>query len=191
MRFAPCAEGFVDAILFESGLVFAVATSFFAGDPPKSGPPVGEPPAAFQVWDVTGPNAGRSLCYRCEYGAEPVVCVLTRNMDAPVTKLVEKIDAKIAQNSVLKSYMVLLAANDSTNEQLLKTSAKTRDITHVPLTILGKTEGPQGYEIASDAEITVVLWGGGQVRAVHAFAPGDLTDEKIKTVMEDLPKILR
>lgn len=31
---------------------------------PKSGLPVGEFTSAFNVLDVTGPNKGRSLCYR-------------------------------------------------------------------------------------------------------------------------------
>lgn len=31
---------------------------------PKSGPGVGDKAAAFNVRDITGPNAGKTLCYR-------------------------------------------------------------------------------------------------------------------------------
>ena len=172
-------------------LAAVIPTTLLGGDLAESGPMIGAPPEAFQVWDVTGPNAGRSLCYRCDYGAEPVVCVFTRNINASVTKLAEQIDADIAKNSVLKSYLVWLAPNTDGNEAVLKNAARTHAIKNVPLTILGNTEGPKGYRIDPDAEVTVVFWKGGEVRKVHAFAQGDLSDETIKKIIEDLPKILR
>ncbi len=36
----------------------------FAGDAVKSGLKVGEPVNPFQVEDITGPNKGKTLCYR-------------------------------------------------------------------------------------------------------------------------------
>lgn len=45
-----------------ASLVMAGAS--YAGDLVKSGPSVGESASPFDVEDVTGPNKGRSLCYR-------------------------------------------------------------------------------------------------------------------------------
>lgn len=36
----------------------------YAGDPVKSGQKAGEPVSPFDVEDVTGPNKGKTLCYR-------------------------------------------------------------------------------------------------------------------------------
>jgi hypothetical protein len=36
----------------------------FAGDAVKSGPKVGESVGPFDVDDITGPNKGKTLCYR-------------------------------------------------------------------------------------------------------------------------------
>ena len=35
-----------------------------AGEPVKSGQAVGDPVSPFDVQDITGPNKGRTLCYR-------------------------------------------------------------------------------------------------------------------------------
>ena len=43
--------------------IVLVGTSF-AGDATKPGLKVGESTAAFDVDDITGPNKGRTLCYR-------------------------------------------------------------------------------------------------------------------------------
>ena len=43
----------------------------------ESGLEEGASPAAFNVKDITGPSAGKSLCYRCQYGAMAVAVVFT------------------------------------------------------------------------------------------------------------------
>lgn len=44
--------------------LLAVASVAWAADKVKSGLQVGESPGAFSVKDCTGPNDGRTLCYR-------------------------------------------------------------------------------------------------------------------------------
>ena len=65
----------------------------------KSGLQVDEYPPAFYVTDITGPAASTKLCYRCQYGARPVVSVFVRSMDENTTKLVKELDAVVAKNS--------------------------------------------------------------------------------------------
>lgn len=43
--------------------IVMVGTSY-AGEPVKSGQPIGDPVSPFDVLDVTGPNKGKTLCYR-------------------------------------------------------------------------------------------------------------------------------
>src|SRR5579872_2595838 len=58
--------------------LLAVAGVALAADELKSGLPVGESVPPFNVRDITGPNEGKTLCYRCAYGATPVVTIFTR-----------------------------------------------------------------------------------------------------------------
>lgn len=56
-------------IWFAAGLLAGVASIVtvgvsLAGEPVKSGQATGEVVGAFDVHDVTGPNKGKTLCYR-------------------------------------------------------------------------------------------------------------------------------
>jgi len=50
--------------------------------------------------------------------------------------------------------------------------------------------GPEGYNVARDADVTVVLYRERTVKANHAIKKGELKDTGIKAVVADLPKIL-
>ncbi len=62
--------------------LLASALTLFAGgaDGPRleSGLRVGEIANMFSVQAITGPYRGKTLCYRCELGNSPVVCVFAR-----------------------------------------------------------------------------------------------------------------
>ena len=44
--------------------------------------------------------------------------------------------------------------------------------------------GPPEFKISPDADVTVVCYKGGQVKANHAFAKGGLSDDKIDALVE-------
>lgn len=50
--------------LASATLVCATFGAAWAADAPKSGLQVGDSTGAFNVRDITGPNKGRTLCYR-------------------------------------------------------------------------------------------------------------------------------
>jgi hypothetical protein len=50
--------------------------------------------------------------------------------------------------------------------------------------------GPSDYEIAKEADVTVILYNKRKVEANFAFKKGDLTARKIDQILADLPKIL-
>ena len=69
----------------------------------KSGLEVGDSVNPFYVQDVTGPSAGKDpLCYRCQYGARPVVAVFTRKVDDKVAALVKEVDSKVLERGQLR-----------------------------------------------------------------------------------------
>ena len=160
-----------------------------AGDAVRSGPPPGEQVGAFQVNDITGPNRGRPLCYRCRYGPDPVICVFARKTTESLANLVKQIDEKISKNFLLKSFVVLIPKKGENLADDLKKLARDAGIRFVPLTIAESPNGPPDYDLAPDGDFTVLMWKEGKVRVNHGFK-GELTDKDIAAILADIPKVL-
>lgn len=166
-----------------TGVAFAV----------KSGLESGESPAAFNVKDITGPSKGKSLCYRCQYGAKPVAAVFTREITPEVTALIQEIDKQVGanKNKDMKAFVVLLTDDaDAAAKQLEKVAADA-GVKNVPLTVFDGTAGPESYKIAKDAGVTVLMWNKSRVQVNHAFEAGKLTKDDVSKVAADTSKILQ
>jgi hypothetical protein len=107
-----------------------------------------------------------------------------------LTSLVKSLDSQIAKNAALKSFVVILNDEDETANGL-KALAKKAGITNVPLTMWPTPHGPVPYQIHKDADITVLMWCGSQVKVSHAYKKGDMTEADIKRMVAELPKILQ
>ena len=168
-----------------SGLVLSAAEL-------KSGLEPGDAPAAFTVHDVTGPSKGRSLCYRCQYGNRPVVSIFAREIDGEVADLIKQVDATVGQNKEqqMKAFVVLLTDDRTAAEQKLAAVAKQNNIAHVPLTIFENAQGPDAYQISSNADVSVMMWVDSGVKVNHAFAKGALNKQAVKSIVADTSKIL-
>ena len=118
-----------------------------------------------------------------------MVCVFARKTSEPLTSLVKQVDEKISQNGKLKSFVVILTNQGDKSADDLRKMAKDAGVKHVPLTLHQNLDGPGDYEIARDADVTVLMWKGHKVKANHAFK-GDLADKDIEAVVGDIPKIL-
>ena len=119
-----------------------------------------------------------------------MVCVFARKTSEPLASLVKKIDEKIGENKKLKAFVVVLTERtDKTAAGEIKKLAEDAGIKNVPLTLHQDPVGPADYEIAKDADITVLMWKGAKVRANHAYK-GELTDEEIDAILADVPKVL-
>ncbi len=158
----------------------------------KSGLQVGEYPGAFNVSDVTGPQAGEKLCYRCKYGNRPVVSIFTRKMDANVARLIKEIDGVVGKNddNKMAAFVVLLTDTPDSVEADLKKAAEANKISHTPLTVFENSVGPAQYKIDKDAEVTVMMWVESDVKVNHALTAKDLSEETIGKVVADTKKIL-
>lgn len=173
------------AVLVVAGMVVAAEV--------ESGLKVGEPVGAYNVKDITGPNAGKSLCYRCNYGNRPVINVFTRTTGDDLVKLVKEVDSLVAKNQDKKmaAFVTVLAEDADKVAPKLEEMAKKNGIKNVPLTIFDGEAGPEDYKISDKADVTVMLWNKGEVKAKVAVAKGTKVDEKtIKTVVADSEKIL-
>lgn len=173
------------AVLMVAGIVIAADV--------ESGLKVGDQVGAYNVKDITGPNAGKSLCYRCNYGARPVINVFTRTVNDDLAKLVKEVDKLVADNKDKKmaAFVTVLAEDADEIAPKLEAMAKKNGIKNVPLTIFDGEAGPEDYKISDKADVTVLLWNKHEVKANVSVAKGGKLDDKtIKAVVAGSEKIL-
>jgi hypothetical protein len=178
---ALCALG-----LLLSGTQAAQAADLKSGLQPDDYPP------AFNVKDITGAAASTKLCYRCQYGARPVVSLFVRKMDEKTTKLVKELDAVVGKNSANKmaAFVTVLTDDPDAQEAPLKKIADDQKIAHTPLTVFDNSVGPPKYNIHPKAAVTVMMWVDSNVKVNYALEDGKLTDELIAQIVKDTAKIL-
>ncbi len=157
-----------------------------------SGQQVGESVGAMTVTKVTGnpldgvPD-GKTLCYRCKMGSRPVVMVFARTADTGLAKLLKKLDEEIEehQSAKLTGFVNMLGTDAETLKRDTAEFVKLHGIERIAFVVPEESaNGPTDYKIAPDADLTVVCFKGGKVQANHAFAKGQLTDEKIDAIVE-------
>lgn len=156
-----------------------------------SGPQVGERvPGPFEPLNCTGERAGTKYCLYCKNGSNPVAMIFARDNSPQLARLIKKIDDATARNQDLAMGSFVVFLNDSEKlESELKDLAKKEKFQHCVLSI-DAPAGPSSYKVARDADVTVVLYTKGVVKANHAFKKGELKDGAIDAVVADLGKIL-
>ena len=158
----------------------------------KSGLAPGDYPEAFNVKDVTGPEKGTSLCYRCRYGGRPVVSIFAREVDENLVDLIKQIDKQIADNKEqqMSAFVVLLTEDPDAIEPKLEEVAKKNKIKNVPLTVFDGPAGPSSYKISEKADVTVMMWVKSEVKATHGI-DGKLDKKQVEKIVADTQKILK
>ena len=115
---------------------------------------------------------------------------MARQTTGPLTSLVKSLDAEIAKHKALKSFLVVLTDDSEKTAATLKAMAADANIKNVPLTLVAEPGGPPDYEIAKDADVTVMMWARHTVKVNHAYKKGELTEAEVAKIVADLPKIL-
>jgi hypothetical protein len=159
--------------------------------PVLSGPQVGEKvPGPFQPLNVNGPNAGKRSCLYCKFGMHPVVMVFAREVTPSLILLMKQVDAITAAHGDvgMSSCVVVCTDTDGVVPQL-EALAKQQNLNHLILAAF-HADGPKPYQIAPTAEVTVLLYTKGVVKANYAFKKGEMTPVDVQRILADLPKIL-
>ncbi len=156
----------------------------------KSGPQVGKSPGPFSPLHCNGAGEGNKACLVCSNGSNPVAMVFARNVDENLTKLIKKIDETTQKNSAasMGSFVVFLNDEEGLDKKLSEL-AKKEGIKETILSIEAPA-GPKGYEIAKEADVTVVLYTNRKVKTNLAFKKGELKESDIEKVVEGLKGIL-
>ena len=173
-------------------LCLILGAALGADAPLRSGLQPGERiETVFEPLNVNGEHAGELHCLVCENGLNPVAMIFARQVSQPLVRLIAKLDAAAAKNrqGEMGCFVVFLGEQEKLEAQV-KAVAKEQKLKHVILSIDAPT-GPEGFNVAQDADVTVVLYREHAVHANHAFKAGGLTDKTAEAVLADLPKILK
>jgi hypothetical protein len=169
----------------------ALVGSALAAEKIASGPQVGKNiPGPFHPLNITGKAAGEKNCLVCQNGDNPVAMVFARETSPGLTKLMKKIDEATGKNSTanMGSFVVFLNDKEGLDKELLK-MAREAGLKHLILSI-DNPAGPKDYQVAKDADVTVVLYTQRNVKANHAFKKGELKDADIDAIVADVAKIV-
>ncbi len=169
-----------------------LAASAQTGTPVKSGPQTGQDvPGPFHPFNVTGASAGKKACLYCSNGGNPVAVVFAREATPAVAKLLKQLDDATAKNAKAEmgSYAVFCSDKDGLDKTLTKLAADQK-LSKLVLSI-DNPAGPKSYNIAKDADVTVLLYTSFEVKANHAFRAGQLNDAAIAKVVADVAKIVK
>ncbi|HTN04205.1 hypothetical protein [Planctellipticum variicoloris] len=167
------------AVVMTAGLAVSAGEVTSGLDKGASVPP-------FYVYDVTGPQKGSELCYRCRYGNQPVVSIFAKEMNDEVAALAKELDGVVAKHrdERMAGFVVLMSDKPEAARTTLADAAKKNKIEQLPLTTFDGTAGPDGYKINPKADVTVMMWVEGKVTSSHAFNKGELTKDAISKVVK-------
>jgi hypothetical protein len=107
-----------------------------------------------------------------------------------LTSLVKKIDEATAKNKKkeMGSFVIFLDKSDE-NEKKVKAFGDKVGVKETVLA-LDNPAGPKGYNIAKEANVTVLLYVDRKVMANFVFEKGKLTAAEVDKIMKEGPKIL-
>jgi len=117
--------------------------------------------------------------------------IFAREISDDLTSLVKKLDTCTGKHKDAKmgSFVVFVGADEEV-EKKVKELADKEELKHVVLSTDSAESGPAKYEVAKDADITVVLYTKQEVKSNYAFKKGGLKKEAIDKIIEDVKKIL-
>jgi hypothetical protein len=116
--------------------------------------------------------------------------VFARQTSDPLTSLVKKLDEATVKHKDKKlgSFVVFLSDDAGMAEKLIALAAKEK--IEQTIIALGEAAGPEGYDVAAEADVTVVLYVGRVVKANYAFKKGKMTADEVTRIIGDLSKIV-
>src|SRR5262249_54886500 len=123
---------------------------------------------SFYVRAVTGPLAGKSVCYVCRNGDRPVVMVFLRELGPEVPRLLKQLDTVVNQNraSGLRCFVVLMSSKQREDAARLQTLAFDEKL-DLPLTLASEALiGTNTRHLEPKSMMTAVLYQDHKVKQV-------------------------
>ncbi|MBC18679.1 MAG: hypothetical protein CMJ74_00275 [Planctomycetaceae bacterium] len=185
---------FVFALFLVTGLIAGMVVA----EEIKSGLQEGDYVPAFHVTKAGGAQDdgkpdGWTGCYRCYLGNKPVVMVFARSTDENLAKLVQEIDETVAANSDKKmaSFVNIIGKDADKAAKSAKAFAKKHEFKNVAICVAKDLpNGPEGFAISPDADVTVMTYVNGKVKDNQSFGQGKVDGKGIASVVAGTKKIL-
>ena len=108
-----------------------------------------------------------------------------------MASLVKQLDQLIAdkKDQKLAAFVCFLAPEQVVAEEAARLFGEQHSIKNVPLVVpVEHKDGPTGFSISADADVTVMCYEASKVTANHAFATGKLDAKGIAAVLADAVK---
>jgi hypothetical protein len=118
--------------------------------------------------------------------------IFAREINDGLTSLVKKLDADVAANRKEKkmaAFVVFLMEGEDKAEENIKKWQADNGIKNVSLAI-DNPAGPRGYNIAKEADFTVVYYNKRKIEVNHAFKKSDFDVKTAEKVAGDVSKII-
>jgi len=170
-----------------------MAHTIVADEPIKSGPQVGEVarPKPFFPLNLNGPTPDKKECLVCRNGNNPVAMIFARDTSPELVTLITKLDAATVKNAEKKMGSFAIFCNDADGlDSKLKKVASEQKLKAFVLSIDNPT-GPEPYNIAKEADVTVVLYTKSKVIANYTFKKGELNASSVEKIVNDVSKIVK
>jgi len=145
---------------------------------PNSGPPVGQPPPALKVLDVTGPHKDMELDYVADAKGKPRIFVLLRAWDRPIARFLKTLDTALQdENAGTLVVAVWLTDDKEMTKQYLPRAQQSLQFQTTALALFpGDKAGPDGWNVNPEARVTVVVAGPQKVAATFGYDVINETD---------------
>lgn len=158
-----------------------------------SGPQPGKKFGPYTFLIATGPNRGTSHCYVCETGDEPAVIVLARNTSEPLNDFSRQLDKLLTRHQAQKlhGWVTFVGMNQPAKEPEITELSKKLGLRALPLGIYESADGPPGYKLHADAQVTILLVKESKVVHNFAYAASGFTANESKKILELVPQLLK
>jgi len=182
------------AVLLAAAMALAGGGARAAGEV-KSGPRVGERPLPFTSNMVTGPNRGKQFCYICELKDEPAVLVFARRLDGATGQLLRGLRDNIRElrKERFFAWAVFLTTPETgaqtEQERQVYTIVREQGATELPVSVLGDPQGPPGYLVSPEAEVTFIAFRSGKVLYNRAFRSTEWNGRTAAGLLKEIPKV--
>ncbi len=157
-----------------------------------TGPTKGEKVPPLKVFDLTGENKDKEVDYAAERKDKPTVYLLinAEKWDRPMARFLRKLDEAIRKDSE-ESYLVavwLTSDAGKTKEYLPRAQQSLQLQATALVCYAGEKTGPMGWNINSDAHLTVTVANRGRVIANFGYRTVNETD--VPVVRDEVKKAI-
>jgi hypothetical protein len=128
------------------------------------------------------------------YGLNAVI--FAREVNGPLTSLVKQMDRRLEEASRRtgpenRGVFVVFCSDDPGMRQRLQELAAKEGLKHVVLCTTNSA-GPPRYRLAREADLTVLIYGGGprKVAANVALRKGELEEQRTSVILKELNQVL-